>query len=92
MDGLLWQHLPDKQCETCGAVHKGLFGSGRFCCFACSRSAGGKAKKGFDGKRFDRTGIPHNSRSLSKMKDARKLWWEKHECNRKQNDKGQFTK
>lgn len=81
-----------KRCERCYGEHDGLFGSGRFCSFACSRWAGGKANKRFAGTRHDWTGKRHSPQTLIKMKDARRLWWEQHECKRKRNDKGQFAK
>jgi hypothetical protein len=40
----------------------------------------------------DWTGKRHSPQTLIKMKDARRLWWEQHQCDRKRNDKGQFTK
>lgn len=81
-----------RRCDRCYAEHDGTFGSGRFCCYACSRSAGGKANTKFGGNPFDWTGKTHSPQTLSKMKYARRLWWEAHpEAERVRDEQGRFS-
>lgn len=86
-------------CErpSCGHLHYALFGSGRFCSYKCSRSAGGRATRSHPvseatRKRISKAGIgKHPSEDTRRqMSFARRRWWAGKPRDRARDASGKF--